>query len=108
MLVPPEMAAFAALMAGTGDTAVSLDDLAGRPPWHADALCREYPEVDFFPVGASPRREAPAKAVCARCLVRAECALDAMSDPGRVGIWGGTSRGERTRLRAALRQRDAA
>lgn len=82
---------------------MSLDDLTGRPAWHADALCKEHPEVTFFPV-PGPRREAPAKAVCARCLVRPECFLDAMADPTRQGIWAGTTPGERSRLRAALKR----
>jgi len=38
--------------------------------WHADAACREHPEVSFFP--GQHESTAPAKA-CAACLVRAEC-----------------------------------
>jgi hypothetical protein len=39
--------------------------------WERDALCIEYPAVNFFPVRGEPT--APAKAVCALCLVLAEC-----------------------------------
>ena len=44
------MFATAQLDGGQGS---GLDDLLGgllasRPAWHADALCQEHPEVDFF------------------------------------------------------------
>jgi WhiB family redox-sensing transcriptional regulator len=64
-----------------------------RPGWMRDALCREHPEVDFFPTRG--QSTAPAKAVCASCLVRAECATYAV-EHDEAGIWGGTSeRGRR-------------
>jgi Transcription factor WhiB len=44
----------------------------------------------------------PAKAVCAECLVRAEC-RDAGIEGDEVGIWGGTTGRERRRLRLARR-----
>lgn len=68
------------------------------PTWHRDAACREHPELDWFAgrVGA----QAAAKAVCAACLVRAEC-LDHALDAGEVGVWGGTTAEERRALRRA-------
>jgi WhiB family transcriptional regulator, redox-sensing transcriptional regulator len=68
----------------------------------ADALCRERPEVDWFPdrekgVNAGAQVVA-AKAVCARCLVRDECLAFAIEHWER-GVWGGTSEGERRVLR---------
>jgi hypothetical protein len=61
------------LMQPGTDVPTSLDELAAaiRPPWVADAACREHLEVDFFP----QRGEFPdaARAVCSGCLVRREC-----------------------------------
>lgn len=78
-----------------------------RPAWMADALCREYPEVDFFPGQGGD--VGPAKAVCARCLVREECAafaVDELDDAqSGYGVYGGTTGRQRVQLR---RQRDAA
>ena len=76
-----------------GDSAPDLDavlDLLARarPAWHADALCREHPEVNFFPERGESAE--PAKAVCARCAVRAECAAYGADEA--AGIWGGLSR----------------
>lgn len=68
-----------------------------RQPWWADALCREYPDVAFFPgLGQST---APAKDVCSRCLVRDECLAAAVELDEPAGVWGGTSQPERRKLR---------
>ncbi len=40
-------------------------------PWHADALCREYPTLDWFPTRGDPVDEFGS--ICARCLVLHEC-----------------------------------
>ena len=40
-------------------------------PWHADALCLEYPELEWFPTRGEPVTEQ--KAVRGRCLVQQEC-----------------------------------
>ena len=88
-----------------GDPAELFDAVAvltRRPAWHADALCREHPEIDFFPVRGESVEAA--KAVCARCLVRDECLATALAMcdsglDGAVGIWGGTSQQERVQLR---------
>lgn len=70
-------------------------ELLERPDWHGDALCREHPDVSFFPErGEDPRA---ARAVCADCLVAADCLAAGMAE--RHGMWGGTSERERRRLR---------
>jgi len=69
-----------------------------RQPWWADALCREHPELAWFPGRGEPN--APAKAVCARCLVRDECLADALAHD-LEGVRGGTSTAERRRLTAS-------
>lgn len=76
-----------------------LELLLGRPAWHRDALCREYPELSWFPGRGEPT--GPLTAVCARCLVRDECLAQALDAGDRVqGIWGGTSERGRRSLRA--------
>jgi WhiB family redox-sensing transcriptional regulator len=77
-----------------------LEVLPPRPAWMADALCREpQPGVSFFPARGEPLE--PARAVCARCLVRQECLAYALADADLVGVWGGTSERERRRMRQA-------
>ncbi|MTD58412.1 WhiB family transcriptional regulator [Amycolatopsis pithecellobii] len=69
--------------------------------WQEEAACRDEDPELFFPVserGPGARQVAQAKAVCARCPVRAEClqyALDAGLDHG---IFGGTTDAERRKL----------
>lgn len=72
-----------------------------RRPWWADALCREYPDVEWFPgLGQST---GPAKDVCSRCLVRDDCLTAAVELDEPAGVWAATSVADRRRLR-----RDAA
>lgn len=88
------------------DPLVDLVELlrSTRPAWHADAACREHPEIDFFP--ARGQDTTAATAVCTGCLVRTEC-LTAALDGLEVGIWGGTSQRQRRRHRSiALRSTD--
>ena len=73
---------------------------APRPAWHADALCREHPEVSFFPDRGEPTE--PAKAVCSTCLVHADCARWALDQDAQLaGIWAGSSGKQRRTIRAA-------
>ena len=71
-----------------------LLELLDRPPWHRDALCREYVgKVNFFPSRGESLE--PAKALCAACLVRPECLLYALEHDEPNGVWGGLSARER-------------
>lgn len=71
-----------------------------RPAWHADALCREYPEVNFFPMRGQTAK--PALTVCSQCIVRDECRAWALDQSGTLqGVWGGTTHRQRQRLRVA-------
>lgn len=73
---------------------------ANRPAFHADALCREHPEVSWFLERGEPM--GPAKDICGRCLVLAECTSWALAqDASLAGIWGGTTGPQRKRMRAA-------
>ena len=80
---------------------LDLDVLLDPTPWAADALCVEYPDVEFFPERGQDSR--PAKAVCARCIVRFECRDFALEHRILHGVWGGTSERERRGLRPAGR-----
>jgi WhiB family transcriptional regulator, redox-sensing transcriptional regulator len=75
--------------------------------WRDHARCRnEDPEL-FFPIGtkAGPDQEQiqAAKAVCARCRVRAECLAWALETATDGGIWGGKTEEERRALRRGRR-----
>jgi WhiB family redox-sensing transcriptional regulator len=64
--------------------------------WRDLALCAQTDPEAFFPdKGESPK---PAKRVCARCEVRAECLQHALDCGERFGIWGGLSERERRSL----------
>lgn len=71
--------------------------------WEDDAACAtEDPEV-FFPdhsSGPVPKTfAAAAKAVCARCTVRAQCLALALSfDRNPSGVWAGTTPSERSEM----------
>lgn len=89
-----------------------LDDLlaallANRPAFHADALCQEYAgKVNWFPATGEDLQ--PAKQVCARCLVKAECRSWALAQPASLeGVWGGTSKQQRRQMRAAAHGMDS-
>jgi hypothetical protein len=70
-----------------------------------DAACRERPDVDFFPGPGQP--SAPAKAVCASCLVRREC-FDYARQNHEVGVWGGQVFGPRRASRPSSAECQAA
>lgn len=65
--------------------------------WVERALCRETDPEAFFPEQGGAA--APAKRVCAVCLVRAECLTYALDNDERFGVWGGLSERERRRLK---------
>jgi WhiB family redox-sensing transcriptional regulator len=75
-----------------------LELLYRAPDWHADAACKEHPEVNFFPKRGDDGRQA--KGVCAGCLVRTECADWALEQGSELkGIWGGMSELDRRHRR---------
>jgi len=86
---------------GPGAAADLLDLIAGgKPAWHADAACREHPELSWFP--AQGEDSSAARAVCSGCLVVGECRSWALAQGGGlVGLWGGLSDRERRRRRRA-------
>jgi WhiB family redox-sensing transcriptional regulator len=64
--------------------------------WRDLALCAETDPEAFFPDRGEPSQ--PAKRVCRRCEVRAECLQYALDHGERFGIWGGLSERERRKL----------
>lgn len=72
---------------------------ANRPAWMRDALCREYPEVDFF-ARTQPGIEA-AKAICQRCAVQDACQVYGLTheQPAGNGVWGGLGPDDRRAMR---------
>lgn len=85
--------------------------MAGTAPtagWRAQAACRSMPVSLFFPPDESSRVGSPtaaqAKAVCARCAVRAACLAYALAAGEPPGIWGGTTSEERRAIRRHPRQ----
>lgn len=70
--------------------------------WADRAACEGQPGSMFFPGPGDSN--APAKAVCARCPVRADCLEFAVATSQHHGIWGGLSERERERLRRARRR----
>jgi WhiB family transcriptional regulator, redox-sensing transcriptional regulator len=77
--------------------------------WPELAACRD-PDVDpeiFFPLaeaGPGAREIAAARAVCARCPVVMYCLDWALRAGEPAGVWGGTTPGERRRLRQYARE----
>ena len=63
----------------------------------AHAMCRDSHPSVFFPLDEAGARHA--RAVCARCPVRAECLAFAVRNGLHDGIWGGTSERERRAMR---------
>lgn len=68
--------------------------------WQMEGACRgEDPNAFFHPEGergpARAAREAAAKAICARCPVKRECAEHALAVREPYGVWGGLSEDER-------------
>jgi WhiB family transcriptional regulator, redox-sensing transcriptional regulator len=67
--------------------------------WRDDAACLEVPGDLFFP---GDRESAlPAKSICARCPVVAECLEYALTHNEHEGVWGNTTSRERRKLRRA-------
>lgn len=66
--------------------------------WRDDALCPQTDPDAFFPdKGGSTR---PAKQICGRCRVAADCLSYALENGIRDGVWGGLSGRERRQYAA--------
>ncbi len=76
--------------------------MTGAESWQARGNCVGVDPDLFFPERGESVAEA--KAVCATCVVRAECLAFALEHNERFGIWGGLSARERRAIRRARRQ----
>jgi WhiB family transcriptional regulator, redox-sensing transcriptional regulator len=82
--------------------ATALEELATWA-WRLEAACGGLPSSVFYsPDGergaARRRRERAAKAICAGCRVREQCAAYALAYRERYGVWGGLSEHERAMI----------
>jgi WhiB family redox-sensing transcriptional regulator len=74
--------------------------------WRLRAACLPFDSELFFPDRAAYRNQAVAraKAVCQKCPVREACLRAAMDGREKLGIWGGLTPEERTKLRRRERR----
>lgn len=78
-------------------TLVDVPTFSLLGPWAAKGACRTCdPGINFFPERGDDTR--PAKKVCRGCPGRDACLADALTDPERDGIWGGTSQKQREKI----------
>jgi hypothetical protein len=71
----------------------------GHPAWHADAVCPEHPELDWF-ADEKAGVDAAVDVCRSSCLARLECYAFAMaSSSSLVGVWVGTTPEDRAQLR---------
>lgn len=80
-----------------GRLAALLGEDDGALAWKQHGNCLGVDPDLFFPERGASTREA--KAVCAGCMVRAQCLEYALDNGEKFGIWGGLSERERRRLR---------
>ena len=76
--------------------------------WRSLGACRQEDPELFFPVaqaGPGLVQLNKARAICARCEVRAECLSFALETGQDHGVWGGKSEDERRALRRARLRR---
>jgi WhiB family transcriptional regulator, redox-sensing transcriptional regulator len=81
------------------------DPVAAVREWQRWGSCRNADASMFFAPDRTPRRpqrrrEHGARAVCANCPVRPQCAAQALATREPYGIWGGFTESERRRLLA--------
>lgn len=67
--------------------------------WMARAECAGMDPDLFFPAEATGVRVDAAKAVCAVCPVRVDCAMHALNEGEEWGIWGGLTERARRKIR---------
>ena len=82
-------------------TGSAVLELLGRPRWQLQAACRDADPALFFTTRGF-RVPEEARALCARCVVSAECLQFAVAGGASLlGTWAATSPRERRRLRLA-------
>jgi WhiB family redox-sensing transcriptional regulator len=74
--------------------------MSDHQEWRRHAKCKGAPPAVFFPTEGDPALASTAKAVCAKCKVRAECLEYALGNREEYGIWGGATTTERRKMLA--------
>lgn len=72
--------------------------------WQDQALCRRFPDTDWFPTPADSHAVAEVVEVCQRCPTRVSCLAAALAMGEEYGIWGGATEADRRNDLAALAQ----
>lgn len=75
---------------------------AAAGDWRERGLCLAASPNLFFPSRGEPAE--PAKLICAACPVTPQCREEGLRRSAEEGIWGGLTRDERKRVRAARRR----
>jgi hypothetical protein len=83
-----------------GRDLLTLADVLRPPEWHRLAACRGVGTAVFMPGRGGST--ALAKGLCIGCPVRLTCLAFALEDPEIDGVWGGTTKIERGRMRGAV------
>ncbi|QBP31739.1 WhiB family transcription factor [Mycobacterium phage Piper2020] len=65
--------------------------------WRQSAVCAQTDPELFFP--ATGESATPARTMCKRCEVQAECLQRALDDDEQFGIWGGLTPQQRRALK---------
>jgi WhiB family redox-sensing transcriptional regulator len=85
----------------TGFSGLWPENLLPRGQWEPSAACRTADPQLFFPSTDGHGAQQPAaaaKEICRGCPVRVSCLAYAIENDEPVGIWGGLTAGERSRL----------
>lgn len=85
------------LVAGHEPSTLTQELHARRPAWMRRGACRGADPDIFFPSRGA--RSDAARTYCDTCPVARECRSYAVADPYTLGWWGGTTEGDRRRLR---------
>jgi WhiB family transcriptional regulator, redox-sensing transcriptional regulator len=76
--------------------------VSDAPRWHTYAACRGMDDgVDWIEVESGSAAAARCKETCRSCPVRLTCALTALIDGERWGVWGGMDEVEHAALMIA-------
>lgn len=84
----------------------SFLDESSSPPCaesFPDAFFPDEPlEGSLHPKRTGYSYEREAKQICSECEFKVECALYAMARPDLIGIWGGTTEKDRSKIRRGI------
>ena len=70
--------------------------------WQDQALCRKFPDTDWFPAAGNSDVVTELVELCQRCPARVSCLAAALAMGEEYGIWGGATETDRRNDLAAL------